>query len=228
MKRILIFMLMLGLAQVAPAQTTIDRVVAVVNKKVITQSDWDEQERFEALVNGRAPQSVEFSPASLDRLVDQQLMREQIDHVRFAPLSTEQIAAQVAAVRKQVAAELDDAQWRAMLAKYSLSESEFAGRVAAQVEVMRFVDLRFRPSVHVDSELVESYYKQSLVPELMKAGSTQESLPPLKDVEPKIRSILSEQKLNEMLRMWLTSLRAQGRVKRIEAAVKSVAPVGAN
>ncbi len=226
MKRILISFVLLGLVQVALAQTTIDRVVAVVNKKVITQSDWDEQEHFEALVNGRAPETVEFTSASLDRLVDQQLMREQIDHVRFDPLTPEQIAAQVAAVRKQVAPGLDDAQWRALLARYSLSESEFAGRVVGQVEVMRFVDMRFRPSVHVDDAGVEKYYQQSLVPELVKAGSTENSLPPLKDVETKIRSILSEQKLNEMLRMWLTSLRTQGRVKRMQPEAKSAAPAG--
>jgi len=215
MKRYFVLFFVLILAATAFAQATIDRVVAVVNKTVITQSDWDEQERFEALVNGRAPESVEFSAASLDRLVDQQLMREQIEYVRFEPLSAEQIAQQVAAVRKQVAPGLDDGQWRALLAKYSLTEAEFAGRVAAQVEVMRFVDLRFRPSVHVESESVETYYRQSLVPELVKAGAKEDALPPLKDVEPKIRGILQEQKLNEMLRLWLSSLRSQGRIKRI-------------
>ncbi|MEO6120221.1 MAG: SurA N-terminal domain-containing protein [Terriglobales bacterium] len=227
MKRSIIFSCALLLAQAAVAQSTIDRVVAVVNKKVITHSDWDEQERFEALVNGRAPESVEFSLASLDRLVDQQLMREQIDHVRFDPLSPEQIAAQVATVRRQVAPGMDDAQWRALLAKYSLSEAEFSARVAAQVEVMRFVDLRFRPSVHVEGDQVESYYKQSLVPELMKAGAREDSMPPMKEVEPKIRGILAEQRLNEILRMWLTSLRAQGRVKRMlpeNPAAKSQSP----
>lgn len=223
MKPTLLFLLVLLLAQVALGQTTIDRVVAVVNKKVITQSDWDEQERFEALVNGRAPESVEFSLASLDRLVDQQLMREQIDHVRFEPLSPEQIATQVAGIRKQVAPGLDNIQWRELLAKYALSEAEFSARVTAQVEVMRFVDLRFRPSVHVDSDGVDKYYQQSLVPELMKAGAPADAVPPLKEVEPKIRSILQEQKLNEMLRMWLTSLRSQGRVKRI-GADKAPAP----
>lgn len=228
MKRCFVFLFVAALAPVAVAQATIDRVVAVVNKRVITQSDWDQQERFEALVNGRAPESVDFSAASLDRLVDQQLMREQIEHVRFEPLSADQIAAQVASVRKQIAASLDNTQWRALLAKYSLSEEEFAGRVAAQIEVMRFVDLRFRPSVHVESESVETYYKQSLVPELMKAGSKEDTLPSLQDVEPKIRGILQEQKLNEMLRMWLTSLRSQGRIKRLVAESKPTAPTGAN
>lgn len=228
MKRSFVFCLAVLFAQVAIAQSTIDRVVAIVNKKVITQSDWDEQERFEALVNGRAPESVEFSPASLDRLVDQQLMREQIEYVRFDPLTPEQLAAQVAAVRSQIPGAKDAQQWRAMLAKFLLSEEEFEGRVAAQVEVMRFVDMRFRPSVHVENEQVEMYYKESLVPQLLKAGTTQEALPQLKDVETKIRGILSEEKLNEMLRMWLTSLRGQGRVKRLGIDGKSKATVGAN
>ena len=228
MRRISILFLLMALTQAAFAQATIDRVVAVVNKKVITQSDWDEQERFEALVNGRSPESVEFSAASLDRLVDLQLMREQIEYVRLEPMTSQQIAAQVAAVRKQVAPTLDDAAWKALLARYSLTSEEFERRVIAQVEVMHFVDMRFRPSVHVESDQVEAYYKKALVPELMKAGAKEESLPPLQDVDAKIRGILSEEKLNEMLRMWLTSLRSQGRVKRMVADAKATAPSGAN
>lgn len=228
MRRIPILLLMAAMAQAAFAQATIDRVVAVVNKKVITQTDWDEQERFEALVNGRTPDSVQFTPASLDRLVDQQLMREQIEYVRFDPPSSEQVAAQVAAVRKQVAPDLTDAQWQALLTRYSLSSEEFEGRVKAQVEVMRFVDMRFRPSVHVEAEQVESYYKESLVPRLVQAGATPESVPALKDVDAKIRGILAEEKLNGMLRMWLTSLRSQGRVKRLVADAKPTVPTGAN
>jgi peptidyl-prolyl cis-trans isomerase SurA len=195
--------------------------VAVVNKKVITQSEWDEQERFEALVNGRPPESVEFSAASLDRLVDQVLMREQIEYVRYEQLTPEMITAQVEAVRKQIYGAQNDQQWQTILTKYGLSEEEFRNRVAAQVEVMRFVDMRFRPSVHVENEQIEGYYSKTLVPELMKAGAKQETLPALKDVEPKIRGILAEERLNEMLRLWLNSLRSQGRVRRITAETKA-------
>jgi peptidyl-prolyl cis-trans isomerase SurA len=232
MKRIFLYLISAFLLhaplQAAWAQETIDRVVAVVNKRVITQTDWDEQERFEALVNGRTPESVEFSAASLERLVDLQLMREQIDNVKIEPLTAEQVAAQVGAVRKQIAPAASEQEWKALLTRYSLTEDEFANRVRAQVEVMRFVDLRFRPSVHVENDSVEKYYQQSLVPELMKAGSTESTLPALKDVEPKIRGILQEEKLNEMLKMWLTSLRSQGRIKRMLAETKPVAPAGAN
>jgi hypothetical protein len=226
MKRLLTILLLLSCAQAAAVQATIDRVVAIVNKKVITQSDWDVQERFEALVNGKAPESVEFTPASLDRLVDQVLMREQIDYVRFSAPSKEQIAEQAAGVRKQIAPALDDAGWRALLTKYSISQEEFAERVGAQVEVMRFVEMRFRPSVHVESEQVESYYKQNLLPELMRSGASEQNLPKLQDVEPRIRGILSEEKLNEMLKLWLASLRNQGRVKRLLAEKKVAIPSG--
>jgi len=221
MTRLITIFLACALGQAAFAQATIDRVVAVVNKRVITQSEWDEQERFEALVNGRAPEAVEFSAASLERLVDQVLMREQIEYVRYEPMTTEQVDAQVAALRQQIPGAQDNTQWLTMLAKYGLTEGEFRGRVAAQVEVMRFVDMRFRPSVHVENEQVENYYNKTLVPELVQAGARQASLPALKDVETKIRGILAEEKLNEMLRLWLNGLRSQGRVKRMNNGVKT-------
>jgi hypothetical protein len=61
----------------------------------------------------------------------------------------------------------------------------------------------------------------------MKVGSKAESLPPLKDVEPKIRGILQEQKLNEVVKMWLASLRTQGRIKRMATETK-ISPAGAD
>ena len=226
MKRFFTILLVCMLPAAAWAQATIDKVVAVVNKQVITQSEWDEQARFEALVNGRPPESVEFTPASLDRLIDQVLMREQIEYVRYERMTEEQVTAQVEALRKQIPAAQSEAQWQALLAKYGLTAEEFRDRVAAQIEVMRFVDMRFRPSVHVESEQVEAYYSKTLVPELMKTGAKQETLPALRDVEPKIRGILAEEKLNEMLRMWLTSLRSQGRIKRMLPDNKGAQPSG--
>lgn len=218
MRPILTFALALAMTPAAPAQATIDRVVAVVNKRVITQSEWDEQARYEALVNRTAPEAVQFTKESLERLVDLHLMREQLEYVRFEALTPEQQAEQVKSVRKQVSPDANDEQWRALLARYKLTEEEFAARVAAQIDVMRFVDLRFRPSVLVDSEKVEKYYSESLVPELLKKGSPKEQVPAFKEVEPKIRAILSEQQLNEMLKQWLTGLRAQGRIKVLPTA----------
>ncbi|HUQ49284.1 MAG TPA: hypothetical protein VM056_01085 [Terriglobales bacterium] len=222
--RKLVAILFIACLPAAYAQVTIDRVVAIVNKQVITQSDWDEQERFEALVNGRPPEALDYSIASLDRLIDQVLMREQIDYVRFARITPEQVTAQVLSFRKQIPSAEDDQQWMNILRSYALTPDEFERRVGIQMDVLHFIDMRFRPNVRVESEQIENYYRQSLVPQMMKAGTSAEALPPLKEVEARIRSILSEQRLNEMLHMWLASLRTQGRVKKLVQDAKNPPP----
>jgi len=64
----------------APAGKIVDRMVANVNGHVLLQSDWEEELSFEAFLDARSPDS--FSPeerkAALDRLIDQELLREEV------------------------------------------------------------------------------------------------------------------------------------------------------
>ncbi|HEV7552196.1 MAG TPA: hypothetical protein VGP65_10955, partial [Candidatus Angelobacter sp.] len=82
----------------APAGEIVDRMVANVNGHVLLQSDWEEELSFEAFLDARSPDS--FSPeerkAALDRLIDQELLREEVRPSEETP--PDQIAARVAEV----------------------------------------------------------------------------------------------------------------------------------
>ena len=70
--------LSMALALSAMAGQVVDRVVAKVNGHPILQSDWEQEVAFEAFSNARDPESfsaVERN-AALDRLIDQELLRE--------------------------------------------------------------------------------------------------------------------------------------------------------
>src|SRR5215467_12265910 len=71
--------LSVSFAASAHAADMIDRVVATVNGHVILQSDWDDAVRFEAFVEGRPLDQLTDQDRSraLDRLIDQELLREQ-------------------------------------------------------------------------------------------------------------------------------------------------------
>ncbi|MGA7080112.1 MAG: hypothetical protein WBY61_15450, partial [Terriglobales bacterium] len=71
--------LMLALAGSAVAGPIVDRVVTNVNGHVVLQSDWEQEIAFEALTNGRDPDSFTSAEreAALNRLIDQELLREQ-------------------------------------------------------------------------------------------------------------------------------------------------------
>ena len=72
----------------AGAGEVIDRIVATVNGHIILQSDWDEALAYQALAE-KVPWrsfSLEQRKAALDRLIDQELVREQV-HAAVASLA---------------------------------------------------------------------------------------------------------------------------------------------
>jgi hypothetical protein len=70
---------------------------------------------------------------------------------------------------------------------------------------MRLVDARLRPTVQIDSKSIESYYNRELVPQLRQSGAQSIALA---EVTPKIKELLTQQKVNELLVAWLQSLRS--------------------
>src|SRR5271156_7048674 len=89
-------LLILSLCLAAKAGEIVDRVVTNVNGHVVLQSDWEQEVAFEALSDGRDPASFtsDERKAALDRLIDQELLREQVRPAQPAP--AEQVAASVA------------------------------------------------------------------------------------------------------------------------------------
>ena len=75
-----------------------------------------------------------------------------------------------------------------------------------EVQVMNFVEVRLRPDVRIQQDEVESYYQHQLLPDLQKNGGKPI---PLDEVEPRIRELLTEQRIDEMLDAWLHNLRQQ-------------------
>jgi peptidyl-prolyl cis-trans isomerase SurA len=210
--------LLLSLSLYCAGQQIVDRMVVVVNNRVITQSDWDEQERFEALVEGRSPKNAEPSPAALERLIDRELISEHIRNVSFQHATAEQIAKQIAEIRKQIPAQQSQTEedWKRTLAEYSLTQEDLEDIIAKQLDVLRFVEVRFRPSVQVSPEEVDAYYRETFLPELKKSanGGPQPSLDQVKD---KIRELLVEQRVNDILNTWVQGLRNQANIQRLDS-----------
>jgi len=191
----------------------VDRVVTNVNGHVVLQSDWEQEVAFEALSNGRDPESFtsEERNAALDRLVDQELLREQVRPSLPAP--PDQIAARVAEVRNEVRKVYPDcateAGWHGTLQRYGLTQSALEKRLGDEIQVMKLVEDRLRPAIQIDQRAVETYYHDQLLPELKRAGG---STTPLNEVFGRIKNLLTEKKMNELLSGWLASLRSESHI----------------
>ena len=212
MKRPLAILLSAVLLTVAAcaAQTgeTIDRIIATVNKHPLLLSDWEGSMRMEAFLEGRAIESFkdEDRKAALNRLIDRELLMQQMQ-ADYSP-TVQEIATRIQSVRAQLKL-TEDKSWSESLLHCGLVESDVQAFVRSQLQVMRFVDLRLRPTVRVDEEAIEAYYRDSLVPELKKAGEEPE---PLQQVRLRIREILVQQKMDGVLETWLANLRSQSEV----------------
>lgn len=193
----------------ASAGPIVDRVVANVNGHVVLQSDWEEEVAYEAFEDGKDPASYTEPErkAALDRLIDQELLREQVRPSQPAP--ADQVAERVAEVRKLQPNASTEEGWHAALQRYGLTQKSLEARLSNQIQLMRLVEDRLRPSIHIDQQAVETYYHDQLLPELKKAGAQAK---PLTEVYGRIRTLLAERKLNELLTGWLANLRSEGHI----------------
>jgi hypothetical protein len=194
------------------AGDVIDRIVATVNRHIILQSDWEDALCFEAFTVGKPVEQLSLSErkAALDRLIDQELLREQIQAADFPHASAEEISKHVDEVRKQYPGSENDQGWKNTLARYHLTENELRSRLALQLDLLRLVDARLRPTVQIDSSSIESYYQQELLPQLRQSGAKEV---PLAEVTPKIKELLTQQKMNQLLTAWLQNLRAGSEIR---------------
>jgi|SRR5271165_3402019 len=204
---------MLVVASILPTARAevIDRIVATVNGHIILQSDWDDALRYEALLNGRALNvfTAEERRAVLDRLIDQELLREQMKSAAFPHCTAAEAAARLAEARKQYAEAATADGWQAVLARLQLAEKDLLARVQTQIDLTRLVDAHLRPGVQIDSKTVEAYYRDKFVPQLKHSGASEVSLA---DVSGKIRELLTEEKVNQLLVSWLQTLRSESKV----------------
>jgi hypothetical protein len=194
----------------------VDHIVAKVNGHIILQSDWEDAQRFEAFTSNRSPEQLtsEDRKASLDRLIDQELLREQMHSADFQHATPEEVSSRFAEIRKQYPAAIADQGWQATLSHYGLTENQVREGISSELDSLRLVDARLRPSVNIDSKSIESYYNQELLPQLRQSGAKEV---PLTDVGPEIKELLTQQKVNELLVAWLQNLRA-GSTIRTETA----------
>jgi peptidyl-prolyl cis-trans isomerase SurA len=198
------------LASPASAGQIVDRMVANVNGHILLQSDWEEEVAFEAFVDARSPDSFtsEQRKAALDRLIDQELLREQVRPSEKA--AADEIARRVSDVRKLHPEAATDEGWRAALQHCGITQADLEKRLGEGIQLMRLVEARLRPSIQIDQKAVESYYHEQLIPELKKAGNREVALP---EVFGHIRDLLAEQRLNQLLQGWLASLRSASRIQ---------------
>jgi parvulin-like peptidyl-prolyl isomerase len=207
------FAMVLLLTGFAQAQV-VDRMVAVVNKRVILESELDQTARVEFLLQGKPIGTLTQADraAVLERLIDRALLDQQIANPAMLDPTPVELAAKIKEIRSGMPGALADERWNAVLAGYGLLQQDVEEQLTSQFRILRFIDLRFRGLVRVEKDAIAAYYQDRFLPEVRKRNGAE---PKLSEVSDRIEQILAEQRIDDLLGNWLKTLRAQAHIERM-------------
>lgn len=188
----------------------VDRLAIAVGQQTITELQLDEEIRITALLNHKPiARDVETRRAAADRLVEQMLIRREMEQSRY-PLPGEQDVNQYFdQIRAQNggAAALDKA-----LASYDLGESTLRQHLESQLVTLHFIEYRFRPDAAVSEEDVEEAYRRKF------AGSR--AKPTLEASRESIRQELTGERTDAALNAWLAESRRQVNIVYLDRSLQ--------
>jgi hypothetical protein len=193
---------------------TIDRIAVSVGNRVITETDVDREIRITALLNN---EKADFSPAkkraAAERMVDQTLVRSELEASRYLPPSAAEMEAALAEEKARFG---DDATYRRALAAYGVSEEDLKARLEWQLTLLRFIDVRFRPGIQIGDEEIRKYFDEHMSAGLMAAHPGQ--TPSVDDHRAGIVQKLIDQAADQQVEQWLKESRRRTRIQYHEEA----------
>jgi peptidyl-prolyl cis-trans isomerase SurA len=194
--------------------TELDRVIAVVNGDVILDSDVDEERRFEEIQPYRTMATFTRERA-IERLIDRALILQQAALEPEDAVPDKDLDAQLLTLRKDIPACKQyhcetDAGWKKYVEDHGFTVEEFRDRWRKRMELLKFIEVRFRNGITVSEEQIKDYYEKTMLPEYAKRNVTP---PKLETISNRIEEVLLQQEVGALLEVWLKSLRAQGSVR---------------
>ncbi len=190
-----------------------DQVIGVVNGDLILESDVTEERRFEAFEPFTTPGSFSRDRA-ISRLIDRTLILQQAKLQPEQVVTTAEAEAQLQMLRKDLPACRNvcetDAGWEKFVADHGFTMPELAERWQQRMEILKFIEMRFRSGIEITPAQIQEYYDKNMLPEYAKVHATP---PKLAVISDRIQEVLLEQQVSSLLTDWLKSLKAEGSVR---------------
>jgi peptidyl-prolyl cis-trans isomerase SurA len=208
----------------ASSSKVLDRVVAVVNNQAILWSDIANEVRF-SILDPETDFAATLTPqTALQELISRTLIQQQVrqEDITASQPDSQEVQARLKEVRTELPACVrmncaTDTGWQSFLSANGLTASQVEAYLYLRLEMIRFIEIRFRQGIRIPQQDIEAYYRTKLTP--MYAPGTR--VPPLSDVAPRIEEILLEQQVNVLFDAWLDNLRKQGDVEILDPALET-------
>lgn len=126
----------------AAGAAVVDRIAVAVDNRAIKESQVDRDMRLTAFQNGSPLDSgAAAKRKAADRLIDQTVIRAEIARGSYPVPSDADITSVLEKIKQ--ARFHNNAEYEQALKTYGISEPELRAHIAWQIQVLRFVDIRF-------------------------------------------------------------------------------------
>jgi hypothetical protein len=189
----------------------IDRLLAAVNGKVVTELDLRIARTLDAVLQ-YGKNAAPLSPKEeLDQIINQELIRQEMENFPISESDKAQVEKEVQAKVGELRnsyAEIGGLP--ALLSQLGIDQSELVAKIRTLVLSEKFISLRFGPFVSVSDQEVQNYYRDRLEPQLRQKGI---AIPPLAAVSAQISALLREEKKNQEWFKWIDNVKAHSRIE---------------
>jgi hypothetical protein len=190
------------------ASAVIDRIAVIVDNHAIKTSDIDRDLRVTEFLNNQPLDTrPDVKRKAAERLIDQTVIREEMEKGGYPPSGTAEVDGMIGRILTSRFGG-SNARLRQELSRYGLTEQQLRMQLQWQLDVLKFIDQRFRPGVLVTDQEIADYYKQH-------KAELDRQFPQLKTyqaMEPKIRASLEGDRLNQNFDQWLAEARKRDRI----------------
>jgi peptidyl-prolyl cis-trans isomerase SurA len=198
-----------GLSALLSGAVILDRIAVVAGTHVIKLSDIDRDLRLTDFLNKT---TLSFSAAAkhdaAERLITQQIIRDEIVSGGYRrPPESQATRLEMELRRDRFGG--SEQRLRDALQRNGLTDAELRSQLLWQITVLQFIDQRFRGGVVVTDEEVRDFYDEHWA-ELRTQYPKDNSLEAL---EPKIRTMLEGQRINQAFDDWLDQARKNDKVE---------------
>lgn len=205
MWRIVVF----AFCAVAAEAVVVDRIAVVAGNRAIKDSDVERDIRVVSFLNKERP---DFSAAgrkqAAQRLIDQTLIRRDIELARYAEADPKEVEKLFLQVRARYGSE---EQFQAALRQAGITVAELRSALTWQVTVLRFIEQRFRTAATVSDQEARKYFQQHRS-EFQNATYAQ--------ARPRIETVLRGNEVNQAFFAWLEQTRTTTNIRYLEEELR--------
>jgi len=173
----------------------VDRMVAVVEGHVITQSEVSEEREIRTRLGEKA---------AVD---DAALIREMIDNYLIERQSSDFPGV-------DVTAQEIDADLKNSLPQEGAASPAVRATIGRRIRMQKYFDLRFRQFIRPSDEDLRKYYDDVFVPEAKKRGLN--PIPEFAQITEAIRNNVVQEQLDHEIDVWLEAIRARSNIEVFE------------